>query len=218
MPLSGNDFTRARAEMVQVQLRDRGISDERLLGVMEEMPRHLFVAEKNRSEAYCDKPLVIPCEQTISQPYMVALMTELLELNEQSTVLEIGTGTGYQAAILGRLSGNVISIERHETLAKIARKMLRSVSIDNVTVKVGDGTLGDPDAAPFDRIMVTAGGPQVPAALKEQLADGGRLICPVGNRNGQRLRMLMRHSDGYEDVEKSKCRFVPLVGEQGWHE
>ena len=216
MSQPSDDFTRARREMVQGQLRDRGISDERLLGVMDEVPRHLFVAEKYRHEAYCDKPLPIPCDQTISQPYMVALMTELLELSEQSSVLEIGTGTGYQATILGCLSGKVISIERHETLANVARKLLKTISIENVSVKVADGTLGDLDAAPFDRIMVSAGGPEVPAALKDKLAVGGRLICPVGNRKGQRLRVVTRHSSGYEEVVDAKCRFVPLVGKQGW--
>lgn len=212
------DFERARQEMVVKQLRDRGIADESVLGTMARIPRHIFVAEKHRLKAYVDDPLPIPCGQTISQPYMVAIMTQLLELDGESVVLEIGTGTGYQAAILGSLAKRVISIERHELLAESAREHLRLVSVENVTVRVGDGTLGAPDEAPFDAIIVTAGAPEVPKVLIDQLAVGGRLICPVGNRKSQKLIVIDRSADGFEKVKSTRCRFVPLIGEHGWRE
>lgn len=212
------DFERLRLEMVTAQLRKRGITDEGLLTAMQRIPRHIFVAETHQSKAYDDKPLPIPCGQTISQPYMVAIMTELLELDAGSVVLEIGTGTGYQAAILGSLAKSVISIERHKALAMLARKHLESISVENVLVRVGDGTRGAPDEAPFDAIMVTAGAPEVPSALIEQLAIGGCLVCPVGNRKNQKLIVVRRHADGFERIKSTRCRFVPLIGQEGWTE
>jgi protein-L-isoaspartate(D-aspartate) O-methyltransferase len=183
---------------------------------MARVPRHIFVTEKYQSKAYADEPLPIQCGQTISQPYMVAIMTEWLELDADSVVLEIGTGTGYQAAILGSLAKRVISIERHEPLAELARENLRSISVDNVTVRVGDGTLGAQDEAPFDAIIVTAGAPEVPNALIEQLAMSGRLICPVGDRDSQKLFVINRRAEGLEQLKSTRCRFVPLIGAHGW--
>jgi len=210
------DFEPPRQEMVARQLRDRGIADESVLGLMARVPRHIFVTEKYQSKAYADEPLPIQCGQTISQPYMVAIMTEWLELDADSVVLEIGTGTGYQAAILGSLAKRVISIERHEPLAELARENLRSISVDNVTVRVGDGTLGAQDEAPFDAIIVTAGAPEVPNALIEQLAMSGRLICPVGDRDSQKLFVINRRAEGLEQLKSTRCRFVPLIGAHGW--
>ena len=211
------DFEPPRQEMVARQLRDRGIADESVLGLMARVPRHIFVTEKYQSKAYADEPLPIQCGQTISQPYMVAIMTEWLELDADSVVLEIGTGTGYQAAILGSLAKRVISIERHEPLAELARENLRSISVDNVTVRVGDGTLGAQDEAPFDAIIVTAGAPEVPNTLIEQLAMSGRLICPVGDRDSQKLFVINRRAEGLEQLKSTRCRFVPLIGAHGWN-
>ncbi len=216
MTQSQPDFEHLRLEMVETQLRERGITNERLLDIMEHIQRHIFVSEKYQVDAYEDKPLPIPCGQTISQPYMVAVMTELLELHTESKVLEIGTGSGYQAAILGRLVKSVISIERHEALAALARKLLQSISVDNVIVQVGDGTLGTPEQALFDSIIVTAGGPNVPKSLMNQLVIGGRMVCPVGNRKSQKLIVVIRHADGYKKIKNTKCRFVPLIGLEGW--
>lgn len=212
------DYERLRLEMVEGQLRSRGIRDERVLHVMQRVPRHLFVSEDYRAEAYEDKPVPIPCDQTISQPYMVAVMTELLELSSGSSVLEVGTGSGYQAAVLGCLAKTVVTIERHEPLAVFARKHLRALSLENVDVRVGDGTLGAPDEAPFDGIIVTAGGPEVPRALMKQLAIGGRMVCPVGNRRDQELIVVTRNAEGFEQTTNTRCRFVPLIGEEGWEE
>ncbi len=218
MRRNDGDFETQRLGMVATQLRGRGITDERVLSAMARVPRQVFVDEEHRGMAYEDKPVPIECGQTISQPYMVALMTQLLELNADSRVLEIGTGSGYQAAILGCLAKSVISVERHEELAHCARRNLRSISIENVLVRVGDGTLGAPDMAPFDSIIVTAGGPDVPEALMDQLAVGGCLVCPVGNRKTQEIVVVSRDDAGFKKTKSIRCRFVPLIGEEGWNE
>lgn len=205
-----------RERMVREQLESRGITDQRLLQVMRELPRHLFVPQDMACEAYQDNPLPIGTGQTISQPFMVALMTELLDLRGGEKVLEVGTGSGYQAAILGKLAREVISIEKHANLAGGARRTLQSLGIDNVEVRVGDGSLGLPGEAPFDAIIVTAGSPGVPRPLLEQLADGGRLVIPVGSSGMQTLTLVTREGGDYRTEEKGGCVFVPLVGRHGW--
>ncbi len=204
--------------MVEVQLRGRGILDERVLEAMGRVPRHHFVPLASRAKAYEDKPLPIDCGQTISQPYMVAIMTELLQLRPTDRVLELGTGSGYQAAILAALASKVLTIERHEPLAKSARASLGALGLDNVQVVCGDGTLGSPLDAPYDGIMVTAGAPDIPAALVAQLAPRGRLVCPVGSREAQTLIQITRRGEGTVEKKGTACMFVPLIGERGWAE
>jgi protein-L-isoaspartate(D-aspartate) O-methyltransferase len=184
------DFAALRHRMVQSQLRGRGITDERVLAVMEEAPRHLFVPEGQRKRAYGDEPLPIGLGQTISQPYMVARMTELLRLSGTETVLEIGTGSGYQAAVLGRLAARVWTVERHPELAKRAEQVLLDLGYANIEVVVGDGTVGLPAAAPFDAVVVTAAAPCVPEALREQLSVGGLMVIPVSAGSNQDLLLL----------------------------
>lgn len=212
----GGGQTDARAAMVRSQLAERGIHDVRVLGVMRELPRHLFIAESGRGAAYGDHALPIECGQTISQPYMVALMTQELRLAGTERVLEIGTGSGYQAAVLGRLAGRVWSVERIPELAETARRRLAGLGLDNVEVVVGDGTLGLPAHAPYDRILVTAGGPVVPEPLLAQLAPGGRLLAPVGPERRQMLTAVDRREDGrLVRSELCPCVFVDLVGRHG---
>jgi protein-L-isoaspartate(D-aspartate) O-methyltransferase len=213
-------FEQARTRMVERQLRARGITDERVLEVMGRVPREAFVSGLDRSrpdEAYRDSALPAGRGQTLSQPYMVARMTEALQLAEGDRVLEIGTGTGYQTAVLALLSGEVWSVERDPVLAEEARERLGRLGLlDGVQLEVGDGSLGWPEGAPFDGILVTAGAPDVPEALKAQLADGGRLIIPVGPRESQVLLRITRRGDDFETESLLECRFVPLVGEEGW--
>jgi protein-L-isoaspartate(D-aspartate) O-methyltransferase len=204
--------------MVDTQIAARGVNAGPVLEAMREVPRHLFVPEHLRSEAYADRPLAIGEGQTISQPYMVAIMTETLAARPTDRVLEIGTGSGYQTAILARLAHHVVSIERHAVLAERARQTLDLVGATNVEIVVGDGTEGVPSRAPFDRILVTAGAPSVPDTLRRQLADGGRLIIPVGPSGFQRLVIVEREGDGYSTHEGEACVFVPLIGVHGWPE
>lgn len=207
-----NRFRAARREMVERQLRRRGIHDERVLRAMAEIPRHLFVPDRWRSFAYQDGPLPIGEEQTISQPYIVALMSESLELEGTETVLEIGTGSGYQAAVLSRLAKRVYSIEIIPRLAETARARLTALGYSNVTVIVGDGNLGWPQASPYDAIMVTAAAPQIPQALLEQLADGGRMVLPVTvTGNAQELLRLRKNGKTVTRENLGAVRFVPLV-------
>ena len=204
---------------METQIRDRGIKDERVIGAMEKIPRHLFVDEGLLNQAYDDTPLPIGERQTISQPYIVALMTEALQLTGREKVLEIGTGSGYQAAVLAELADRVLSIERIASLATRARSIVESLNYFNVLIWVGDGTYGWKDEAPFDAIIVTAGAPAVPDILTNQLAPGGRLIIPVGDRYSQTMMKLTRRSEDPEDIEAEKlggCRFVNLIGEHGW--
>lgn len=200
------------------RLRDHyGIRDERVLAVMREVQRHLFVPEALQSRAYDDHALPIAANQTISQPYIVARMSELLELNDRSRVLEIGAGSGYQTTVLARLAAQVYSIERIAELARQAQARIRSLGIYNATVKCFDGTLGWSAHAPYDAMLVAAGGPDVPEPLLAQLKVGGRLVVPVGTtRESQRLVRVMRTEQGYEYEDHGGCAFVPLIGRYGW--
>lgn len=201
--------------MVARQLAD--INCERVVEVMRELPRHEFVPEALRHRAYEDGPLPIDKRQTISQPWIVARMTELLQLSGDDLVLEIGTGSGYQTAVLSYLCKKVVSVERHSELAKRARGLLEVMGLRNVTVLSGDGTLGRSEFAPYDAILVTAGAPSVPRPLKNQLRVGGRLVVPVGNEQVQELVLVRRESETeYSEHRFGSCRFVPLLGRFGW--
>lgn len=217
-PDPGEDPTaHARWEMVERQLRARGLRDERVLEAMRKVPREAFVPSVERAFTYEDEALPIGFGQTISQPFMVAAMTEALRLAPGDRVLEIGTGSGYQAAILAELSAEVFSIERVPELAERARSILHDLGMANVHVREGDGSLGWPEEAPFDAILVTAAAPEVPAPLREQLSgDGGRLVIPVGTRFEQNLQRVVRRGDEEETELLVPCRFVPLRGEEGW--
>jgi protein-L-isoaspartate(D-aspartate) O-methyltransferase len=210
------DFKQLRENMVRTQLVSRGIKDKRLLEAMRRVPRHLFVGEAIEERAYDDMALSIGEGQTISQPYMVAVMTELLELRGNEKVLEVGTGSGYQAVILAELAKTVFTIERIAALAERAEEKFRSLRYSNIFVKVGDGTLGYPEQAPFDRIIITAGTPEIPKPLIDQLAEEGIAVGPVGDRFSQQL-IKIRKSHGKTSEEFSTpCVFVPLIGAYGW--
>jgi protein-L-isoaspartate(D-aspartate) O-methyltransferase len=212
-------FQKQRMRMVDTQIRARGVSDQRVLKAMEKIPRHLFVDEGLMDQAYNDNPLPIERRQTISQPSIVALMSEAMALTGREKVLEIGTGSGYQTAILAELAERVFSIERIAVLATGARRVLDALNDYNVAIRVGDGTYGWREESPFDAIMVTAGAPRIPRLLIEQLAVGGRLVVPVGSRNSQALLRLTRMSEDPEDLKQEDlgmCRFVDLIGEHGW--
>ncbi|CAN5697785.1 protein-L-isoaspartate(D-aspartate) O-methyltransferase [soil metagenome] len=210
------DLDRRREQMVEAQIVARGLRDERVLDAMRHLPRHRFVPPELESNAYEDRPLSIGWGQTISQPLIVAMMTASLKLQSEHRVLEIGTGSGYQAAVLAQLARHVTTIERHERLAASAQSLFAELGILNVTVLIGDGTLGVPDGAPYDRILVTAGAPAVPAALQTQLADGGRLLIPIGPPSLQYLTAVDRHGEAFETQAGSPCIFVPLIGQEGW--
>lgn len=209
-------YQELRDAMVDRQIKARGIKDPRLLEAMRRVPRHLFVPAAQRGRAYEDMPLPVGEGQTISQPYIVAWMTDLLRLRGDEVVLEIGTGTGYQAALLGLLAESVYSMERIETLADAARRRLDDLGFKNIEIRVGDGSKGLPEHAPYQGIMVTAGSPQVPQVLTEQLADGGRLVIPVGTASMQMLTVVERRGDRFVTREEGSCVFVPLVGKYGW--
>ena len=210
------EFRELRDLMVKTQLVPRGIKDERMLAAMKKVPRHLFVDEAMQHRAYDDSALPIGEGQTISQPYMVAVMTELLALHGTEKVLEIGTGSGYQAAVLAELVKEVYTVERITVLAKRAEGRYRELGYDNIHVKVADGTLGWPDAAPFDRIIITAGTPKVPEPLLQQLADQGILIAPVGDRFSQQIIKVRKIGEKVVEEYHTPCVFVPLIGEYGW--
>jgi len=209
-------FQELREFMVNTQLISRGIKDERVLNAMRKVPRHLFVDESIQYKAYDDMALPIGEGQTISQPYMVAIMTELLELKGSEKVLEIGTGSGYQVAILSKLSREVYTIERVDVLAQKAGERFRSLGYTNIHVKAGDGTLGWPEEAPFDRIMITAATPKIPDVLMEQLSEEGIILAPVGERFSQQLLKRTKSMGQYSDEYHTPCIFVPLIGEYGW--
>ena len=212
-------FAAERLLMVDSQVRARGVRDERVLGAMTELPRHLFVPAALLDDAYGDWALPVAHGQTISQPYMVARMLELAELSAGQRVLEIGTGTGYQTALLAALVGGVYSIERVHDLLEEARVRLAARGITNVTLLEGDGTLGWQAFAPYDRVLVAAAAPRVPEALKRQLGERGVLVIPVGGAGIQRLEVWRRTSSGtWESKRCGECRFVPLVGQDGWRE
>lgn len=207
----------ARRKMVETQIVARGIKDRRVLDAMLKVPRHLFVQEAMAGQAYNDTSLPIGDRQTISQPYMVALMSELLDLKGVERVLEIGTGSGYQAAVLSHLARRVYSIERIPSLASRARKLFDSLGLTNISMKIDDGTLGWESEGPFDAIIVTAGAPDIPQALFQQLTAGGCLVIPVGDQQEQVLYRIRKQEDGTVDREKSiPCRFVKLIGRDGW--
>jgi len=209
-------LARERERMVDEQLTRRGITDPRVLEAMRRIPRHRFVEEGLAHGAYEDHPLPIGEGQTISQPYIVALMTSLLELTGQEKVLEVGTGSGYQTALLGALARRVCSIERLPRLAERARSMLESLGVNNVWIRVGNGALGWPDEAPFERILVAAGGPAVPPPLVEQLAEGGRMVLPVGSAEDQVLTLVERVGGEIRSRQLGECKFVKLVGKYAW--
>lgn len=216
---SNSDFyASAREQMVQRQLIARGIRDPRVLAAMRKVPRHLFVEEALRDQAYCDYPLPIGEQQTISQPYIVALMTQSLELKGPEKVLEIGTGSGYQAAILCELAARVFSIERIAVLAARARRVMEELRYFNIQIRVGDGTLGWPEEKPFDAILVTAGTPTIPQPFLDQLAEGGRLVIPVGDFYSQTLTRVTKTPKGLKYDYFGGCRFVRLLGRFAWHE
>ena len=209
-------FVTIRARMVQEQLLSRGISDERVLQVMSEVPRHLFVEDAQQGRAYGNHPLPIASDQTISQPLVVAAMTQALQLQGTEKVLEIGTGSGYQAAVLSRLCEKVHTVERIHVLLSGARKVFDQLHYYNILSRLDDGTMGWQEYAPYDAIIVTAGGPVIPQPLIDQLADPGRMVIPVGERDVQELQYLTKR-DGEITVERlESVRFVNLIGEHGW--
>ena len=210
------DYEAQRLHMVSSQIQARGIHSSRLLEAMRRVERHRFVPENLRDAAYRDGPLPIGEGQTISQPYMVASMTEELELQGDERVLEIGTGSGYQTAVLALLSQQVFTIERHQVLADSARNLFVQLGYTNIDSRVADGTHGWPEKAPFDAILVTAGAPGIPSALREQLAEGGRLVIPVGDRFTQVVEIHRKTRSGFSVTKSTPCRFVRLIGTNGW--
>ncbi|MEA3359429.1 MAG: protein-L-isoaspartate(D-aspartate) O-methyltransferase [Thermodesulfobacteriota bacterium] len=213
-----NDLRLARERMVKSQLITRGIKGKGVLQAMNKVQRHLFIEEALSGEAYNDHPVPIGEKQTISQPYIVALMTEALELTGIEKTLEIGTGSGYQTAILAELSNRVYTIERVKSLLVNARKLLAKIGYDNILFKAFDGTLGWDEYAPFDAIMVTAGAPGIPKPLTDQLADNGRMIIPVGDKQSQELILITRKGKALEKKNLGGCRFVNLIGIHGWQD
>jgi protein-L-isoaspartate(D-aspartate) O-methyltransferase len=212
----GKEYAPRRAEMIEKQLRRRGISDSAVLAAMLAVPRHEFVPEELRSRAYEDAPLPIGSGQTISQPYIVASMTLALRLQPTDRALEVGTGCGFQAAVLSHLAKEVYTIELRPELASAASEKLARLGYHNVHVHCGDGTLGLPEFAPFDAILVAAAAPEVPEPLLAQLGEGGRMIIPVGDTNNQELQLIEKHGGTFSTKVLEGCRFVPLVGHHGW--
>ncbi len=209
-------FARQRQNMVDRQLRDRGIKDERVLQAMARVPRHLFVATDLRDQAYEDNALPIGEEQTVSQPFIVAAMLDALAVEPSFAVLEVGTGSGYLTALLAELAGHVYSVERLPRLAQSAESILGALNYTNVTIQVGDGSVGLPQYAPFDAIVVSAAAPQIPEPLVQQLKNGGRMVVPVGPAQAQRLQLVSQQQDKAEAKTLHACRFVPLIGERGY--
>ncbi len=212
-----NEYASKRQQMVAEQIISRGIKDTRVINAMRKVPRHLFLDEALRAQAYEDNPSPIGEKQTISQPYIVALMTELLGLKGKEKVLEIGTGSGYQTAILAEIAEEVYSIERIPSLAKRARKLLDELKYTNIIIRIGDGTLGWKEQGPYDGIIITAASPYPPATLLEQLKVGGRLVIPIGEEFSQDLILYTKEGDGtYSSENHGGCRFVKLIGDEGW--
>jgi protein-L-isoaspartate(D-aspartate) O-methyltransferase len=209
-------FRPVREDMVRAQLEERGIQDTDVLDAMVKVPRHRFVADALRTRAYGDHALPIGAGQTISQPFMVALMTQALQLSGGEKILEIGTGSGYQTAILAEFTPRLFSIERNADLARSAAVRLRELGYSNVILKTGDGSLGWPEHAPFDRILVTAGAPDLPVPLFEQLAEGGLLVIPIGDRECQVLEVVTKDKGKALARRLVDCTFVPLLGKEGW--
>lgn len=214
-----NEYSATRQKMVETQLLPRGIKDSRVIAAMKKVPRHLFLDEALWPEAYEDHPVPIGEKQTISQPFIVAIMSETLKLNGKEKILEIGTGSGYQTAILAELAEQVYSVERLPSIAKRARKILDELKYSNIIITIGDGTLGWKDHSPYDGIIVTAAAPYPPQTLLEQLKIGGRLVIPIGDESTQDLTLYIRESEAdYNKESYGGCRFVKLIGEQGWRE
>jgi protein-L-isoaspartate(D-aspartate) O-methyltransferase len=214
-PADAATYSSLRQQMVESQLRARGVRDERVLAAMTRVPRHEFAPEQYRDQAYEDHPLPIAEGQTISQPYIVAAMLEYLALSPGDRVLEVGTGSGYLTALLAELVGMVVSIERHVSLANSARALLAGMGSQNVSIVTGDGTQGFPQCAPYDAIIVSAAAPEVPRALFDQLAEGGRMVIPVGLYDSQQLQLIRKQSGQPSIILHDLCRFVPLVAEDG---
>ena len=210
------NFEKAREEMIRYQIRGRGIKDERVLSAMSSIPREKFVLEGEKDNAYLDCPLSIGMGQTISQPFMIALMTQCLSLKGQETILEVGTGSGYQAAILSKLAKKVYTIERFSILADRAEKIFKELEIKNVKVMVGDGSKGLEKFSPYDGIIVTAGAPEIPKSLIEQLNEEGKVVIPVGNSFSQDLLLGIKEKGKLKISNYGGCVFVPLVGKYGW--
>ncbi|WP_429886391.1 protein-L-isoaspartate(D-aspartate) O-methyltransferase [Geoalkalibacter halelectricus] len=211
------DFAISRRRMVEQHIKSRGVTDALVLEAMLQVPRHLFVEDALAGQAYGDYPLPIGHRQTISQPYMVAVMTEALQLKGGERVLEIGTGSGYQTAVLARIAGRVYSVERIPELARRARRILDQIGCSNVNIKVTDGTFGWEEQMPFDAILVTAGAPSIPRGYLEQLEVGGKLVIPVGSLGSQVLMRVTKTAEGrFEEERLLDCRFVPLIGGNGW--
>ena len=206
----------ARRRMVQSQLRDRGIHDPHVLRIMEAMPRHLFVDEALEAKAYSDSALPIGASQTISQPYMVALMTQALELNGEEKILEIGTGSGYQTAILAELADRVFTVERIASVGVAARDRLTTMGYTNIVFRIADGSVGWREMAPFDRVLIAAGAPRMPHFLDEQLKPGGIVVMPIGVGENQMLVKAVRTETGWQRRELCGCAFVPLIGRDAW--
>ena len=214
---SANSFSAERQDMVENQLCRRGIDDPRVLEAMSKVPRHLFVSQDRWTDAYSDHPVPIGEQQTTSQPYIIAAMLQAAEITAQDRVLEIGAGSGYQTALLAELAAQVFAVERHPQLAESARRILNQLEYTNATVITADGSLGLPEYAPYDVIIVAAAAPRVPPALIEQLAPGGRLVVPVGDSQTQVLHLARKHPSGAVTLSLLEgCRFVPLIGQQGF--
>lgn len=213
---SQSEFDRLREEMVRIQIAARGVRDQRVLDAVRKVPRHIFVPEPMRNQAYKDSPLPIGESQTISQPYIVAAMTEALKLSSGDRVLEIGTGSGYQTAILGELANQVYSVESRCSLLERARRVLNQLGYQNITTRCADGTMGWREHAPYNAIIVTAGAPSIPEPLQDQLDEGGRMVVPVGNELSQDLVKVVKEPEGLRLESLGGCRFVKLVGESGW--
>jgi len=211
-------YKRQQEEMVKRQIVARGITDEKVITAMRNVPRHLFVSEALRDQAYGDFPLPIGEQQTISQPYIVAEMTQALQLSKEDRVLEVGTGSGYQAAIIAQIGYRVYTVERIHSLLLKARGLFDRLLYHNIITRYSDGTTGWADESPFDAIIITAGAPSIPQTLVNQLAVGGRMVIPVGDQYSQELIKLHREKDGIHKTSLGGCRFVKLIGEQGWRE
>lgn len=209
-------FERQREEMVRRQIETRGIADQRVLAAMRKVPRHLFVSEALRDQAYGDFPLPIGDQQTISQPFIVAEMTQALQLSEKDRVLEIGTGSGYQAAILAEIAYRVYTIERIHSLLIKSRRLFDQLRYHNIITRFGDGSVGWLEESPFDAIIVTAGAPHIPDSLISQLAENGRMVVPVGDQHSQELIKIFKDREGIHRSNLGGCRFVKLMGENGW--
>jgi len=211
-------YKRQREEMIKKQIVARGITDEKVITAMRNVPRHLFVSEALRDQAYGDFPLPIGEQQTISQPYIVAEMTQALQLSKEDRVLEVGTGSGYQAAIIAQIGYRVYTTERIHSLLLKARGLFDRLLYHNIITRYSDGTTGWADESPFDAIIITAGAPSIPQTLVSQLAVGGRMVVPVGDQYSQELIKLHREKNGIHKTSLGGCRFVKLIGEQGWRE